>query len=346
VNAVGQGGNSLALGVDVGGTKLLGVALDATNEVVAEVRLPTPRSLPTQRDREDGDLVGEEVAAAVAQVLGSLVQSLSSSGLHRPGDGLPLLAVGVGAPGMVDRQGVLRFAPNLPAGHGADLRTLVARLGRWANPVIENDATCATLAEHALGAAQGRAHAVVITLGTGIGGGIVSEGEVMVGAHGFAGEIGHMVVDTSGPLCPCGRRGCWERMASGSGLGRLAREAAHAGRLGEVVAQAGGDPDDVRGEHVTRAAAAGDPGALAVFDELGYWVAVGLANLAAVLDPECMVLGGGLAEAGEILLAPTRAAFATLLEAGSSRPPIDIVAALLGDRAGAIGAALFARRGQ
>ena len=135
----------------------------------------------------------------------------------------------------------------------------------------------------------------MVTLGTGIGGGLLQGGTLLTGAHGFAGELGHMVVDPSGPPCPCGRRGCWERFASGGGLGRLAREAAQAGQLPEVVALAGGDPEAVRGEHVTAAARAGDPGALAVIGQLGWWVALGLANLVAVVDPSMVVLGGGLA---------------------------------------------------
>ncbi len=152
----------------------------------------------------------------------------------------------------------------------------------------------------------------MITLGTGIGAGIISGGEVLRGANGYAGEAGHMVVDPSGPLCSCGRRGCWERYASGSGLARLAREAATAGRLGAVMALARGDAESVRGEHVTEAAAAGDPGALEVMAELGWWIALGLANLTALLDPSVVVIGGGLVEAGELLLGPTRAAYSEI----------------------------------
>ena len=200
------------------------------------------------------------------------------------------------------------------------------------------------MAEHRLGAGRGCDHVVLVTLGTGIGGGLVVDGEVVRGAHGFAGEIGHMVVDPSGPPCPCGGRGCWERLASGGGLGRLAREAAAAGNLRRVVALAGGDPEAVRGEHVTRAAEAGDAEALAVVGELGRWVALGLANLVAVLDPERIVLGGGLAEMGELLLEPVRRGFDGAVEGGAARPPVQIVAARFGERAGAVGAAVLAAR--
>jgi glucokinase len=166
-----------------------------------------------------------------------------------------------------------------------------------------------------------------------------------VGGHGYAGEIGHMVVDPAGPPCPCGRRGCWERYASGGGLGLLAREAAMAGRLPAVVALAGGDPESVRGEDVTAAALAGDADARQVVEQLGWWVGFGLANLTCVLDPTCIVLGGGLVAAGELWFEATRAAFAALVEGGSAREPVVIVPAAFGERAGAVGAALAARRG-
>ena len=181
----------------------------------------------------------------------------------------------------------------------------------------------------------------MVTLGTGIGGGVVTGGVLQRGANGFGGEPGHMVVDPKGPPCPCGRRGCWERFASGSGLGRLAREAATSGRGGRFLEFAGGDPDDVRGEHVTRAALEGDADALAVFREFGWWAALGIANLVNLLDPEIVVVGGGLVGAGEIVLGPIREAFPQLVLAAEHRPQVPIVAAQLGNDAGAIGAALI-----
>lgn len=325
----------MAFGVDIGGTKVLGVAVDQADRVVAEARVPTPQRA-AHPDRPAPQQVGAEVADAVAEVVAELGRATGQSG------GVP---VGVGAPGMVDRRGVLRFAPNLPGAAGADVRSLVAgRLGAAAL-VVDNDANFAAVAEHRLGAARGAVHALVVTLGTGIGGGLVQHGRLQVGRSGFAGEIGHMIVDPTGPPCPCGQRGCWERYASGDGLGRLAREAAYAGRLHGVVGVAGGDPELVRGEHVTGAARDGDRGALAVLEDLGWWVALGLANLTAVLDPECIVLGGGLVAAGDLLLGPTRRAFAGLVEGGTARPDVAIVAAALGERAGAVGAALAARDG-
>jgi glucokinase len=256
-----------------------------------------------------------------------------------------VVSVGVGAPGLVDNTGVLRYAPNLPGGNGLDIAGgLSDRLGGL-RTVVDNDATCATVAEWAFGAAAGVSDAVMVTLGTGIGGGVIAGGHVVRGASGFAGEIGHMVVDPTGPPCPCGKRGCWERFASGSGLGRLAREAAHAGRLDEVVHLAGGDAESVRGEHVTMAARAGDVGALAVLAELGWWLALGLSNLALALDPAVMVYGGGLVETVTLVLDSVRTAFDDLLEGRAYRPDVKILPALLGERAGAIGAALVARAG-
>ena len=309
------------VGVDVGGTKCLAVVLDG-GRITAEAKVPTPQ--------EPGPLL-DTIAALVTRLSGD------SAGAG----GAEVAAVGVGAPGLVDVAGVLRFAPNLPGIVGLGLKTeLEARLGVGVQ--ADNDATCAAWGERQLGAARGFDEMVLVTLGTGIGGGIVSGGCIDRGANGFAGEIGHMVVDPEGPVCLCGRQGCWERFASGRGLGRLGREAAMAGRASRVRALAGGDPDDVRGEHVTAAAAEGDAEALAVMERLGWWVALGLANLANIFDPEAFVLGGGLAEAGDVLLAPVRSAFARVVGGYGHRPAVEIVPATLGERAGAIGAACLA----
>jgi glucokinase len=207
---------------------------------------------------------------------------------------------------------------------------------------VGNDATAAAWAEHVVGAGHGLADVLMVTLGTGIGGGIIAGGRLIEGRHRYAGEWGHMVIDPHGPPCPCGKRGCWERFASGSGLGRLGRETAQAGRARHVVELAGGDAEGVRGEHVSIAAAEGDPEALAIMGSFAWWLALGLANLANIFDPGVIVIGGGLVEAGEILMAPVREAFASLVQAGERRDTA-IRAATLGSRAGAVGAALLAR---
>ena len=304
------------VGLDVGGTKCLGLAV-ADGKVVAEERVPTPR--------------GE---AALLDALAALVSELAPAA----GD---LSAVGVGLPGLVDRDGVLHFAPNLPGVAELHVREELER--RLGVPVqADNDATCAAWGEREQGAARGLDDVVLVTLGTGIGGGIVTAGRISRGAHGFAGEVGHMVVDPDGPPCPCGQRGCWERFASGSGLGSLAREAAAAGRARRVVELAGGQRDAVRGEHVTRALAEGDGEAAEIMARFAWWVALGLVNLANVFDPDAFVVGGGLVAAGPALFEPTARAFEELLAGRELRPLVPILPAVLGERAGAIGAAFLA----
>jgi glucokinase len=306
-----------SVGIDVGGTKVLGVLLDPAQPLdgLGEDRVPTP---------EGGDgLIG--LVAELADRIGPEAS-----------------AVGVGIPGLVNRRGQMIMGPHLRKLRNVDLTArLRERTGR-ATVVVDNDANCAALAEQRAGAARGFDNALVVTLGTGIGAGIVIDGHLVHGAAGFAGEAGHMVIDANGPPCPCGKRGCWERFASGTGLGRLARDAANAGRLDAAVELAGGDPEAVRGEHVTAAARAFDPGALAVIGELAHWIALGLANLVNILDPGIIVIGGGLVEAADLILPEVRNRFPDLVMAGALRPEVPIVAAELGERAGAIGAALLA----
>ena len=299
-------------GIDVGGTKCLGVVLDEGGEIVAEHRLPTPKG-----------------PDAIIDTLADLVGHL--------GD---VDSLGVGVPGLVTRNGVLKAAPNLIDITDFQVGALLSE--RIGFPVeVDNDATCAAAAEWKVGAARGASDVVLVTLGTGIGGGIIASGALVRGANGFTGEIGHMVIDPDGPPCPCGRRGCWERYASGSGLARLAREAVEAKRLRRVVELAGGDPMDVRGEHVHDAAAAGDEEALRVVDEFGHWVALGLSNLTNVLDPEILVLGGGLAGSADLFLPPIRSWFGRLLYSAELRPHPRVEFATTGEYAGAIGAALL-----
>jgi glucokinase len=303
------------VGIDVGGTKAQAVVLDAAGEVIETAQRPTPR--------------GDNSLDALIDVLIELADVVGHEG-----------SLGIGVPGLVTRDGVLRAAPNLDGVADFAIAEMVsARLG---TPVrVDNDATCATIAEWRLGAGEGTSDMMLVTLGTGIGGGVVANGSVQHGANGFAGEFGHMVIDPSGPPCPCGRRGCWERFASGSGLAMLARDAATGHRLHDVVRHAGGDPQAVRGEHVQAAAREGDAEAVAVIDDFARWVALGLANLTNVLDPELFVLGGGLAAASDLYLEPIRRWYRELLYQPDLRPIPRIEFARWGPLAGAVGAALL-----
>lgn len=306
------------VGIDVGGTKALGLALDHRGDVLAEATRPTPR--------------GDDSLEPLIDTLAELALALGATA-----------SLGVGVPGLVNRSGTLQAAPNLDGvAHFEVQRLLRERLdGQVERIDVDNDATCATIAEWRVGVATGTRDMVLVTLGTGIGGGLVANGAVVRGCNGFAGEFGHMVVDPGGPRCPCGRRGCWERYASGSGLAMLAREAAIAKRCAAVVELAGGDPQNVRGEHVQAAARAGDDQALAVIDEFARWVALGLSNLTNALDPEMFVLGGGLASGADLYLGPILSWFGELLYQPHLRQVPRIEFARWGRRAGAAGAALL-----
>lgn len=266
------------------------------------------------------------------------IRSLAEQGAAA---GMEVTAVGVGLPGLVTATGRLQASAHVPHAEGVDVRgALHAAL---ALPVaVDNDATCAALAEWRLGAARSFDDVVLVAVGTGIGSGVVAGGQLVRGWQNFAGEAGHMVVDPTGPWCPCGRRGCWERYASGERLGERGRRVAARGGAQAVTALAGGDAASVRGEHVVAAAAAGDGDARAVVAELAWWLAVGIANLSALLDSRRIVIGGGLADAGETVIGPLRAALRDPRLLGRGRTAVEVVPAGLGSWAGAVGAALLA----
>lgn len=309
----------ISIGFDVGGTKILGIAIDPGDPrtILAEQRIATPAG-----------------GAGLVDTICEMLESLVTSGDAPAG-------LGVGVPGLVDRAGRLHLGPHLGSIEDLPLARLLTE--RAALPtVVDNDANCHAVAERACGAASRYDDALVVTFGTGIGAGMIAGGRLLRGTNGFAGEPGHMVVERNGLECPCGHRGCWEQYASGTGLANLARIAAHDGRIDDLVRAAGGDPAAVRGEQVTAAARAGDPGAAQILDELAGWMALGLANLTNLLDPAVIVLGGGLVEAADLLLPRVREDFTGMVMGGARRPRVAIVPAALGERAGAIGAAVLA----
>ncbi len=254
------------------------------------------------------------------------------------------MAVGIGAAGFVaaDRATVV-FAPHL-SWRNEPLRQALGQ--RVPLPTfVDNDANAAVWAEHRFGAGRGESHLVMVNLGTGIGGGIVIGGRVIRGRHGIAGEFGHMQVVPDGIRCECGNRGCWEQYASGNALVREARVLMSAGSpvVSDLFDRVGGRPEDLTGPVVTEAARDGDPLARELLNEIGRWLGIGMADLAAALDPGMFVIGGGVSAAGDLLLGPAREAFRRQLTGRGYRPEASIVTAELGNEAGLVGAADLAR---
>ena len=310
-----------AIGVDIGGTKVAAGIVDHTGTVLVHARRLTPS--------QDLDAVVQSIADAVLE----LVPKAHALDLTPVG-------VGIGAAGLVDaaRSRVV-FAPHLVL-RGEPLGELVAA-AVGLPVVIENDANAAAWAEWRFGAGRGQDRLVCVTLGTGIGGAMVDDGVVQRGQWGMAGEFGHMVFVPDGHPCECGNRGCLEQYASGNVLGRLARELADAGapEVAPLLKRAGGDPADLVGPLITQAAQDGDPLSIELFAQVGHWLGIGLANLAAALDPGMFVIGGGVSDAGELLLGPARRSFAQHLVGRAYRPPARIERVALGPSAGLIGAA-------
>ena len=312
-----------ALGIDIGGTKVAGGVVAPDGSVLATARRATPGA--SVADTED----------AIAAVVEELAAGHDGE----------LVGVGVGAAGWFDRTGdTVLFSPHL-AWRGSTLRADLARrlrLPLW----VGNDADAAAWAEYRYGAARGATLALVVTLGTGIGGGMVLDGRLQRGAHGVAGEWGHMRVVPDGRRCACGNRGCWEQYASGNALGAAARElaASSPATAARLLERVDGDAGKLTGEHVARAAAGGDAAARELVTEIGTWLGQGIADLAAVLDPDVVVIGGGVSSLGELLLAPARARLDRALPGRGYRPGPRIVAAHLGPQAGLVGAADLVRR--
>jgi glucokinase len=311
---------SLACGIDVGGTKIAGGVVDEHGTVVEELRVESPAT----------------DAHAIEAAIEQLVTELRTR--H------PIEAVGVGAAGYIDKsRAVVLFAANL-AWRDLDLKSdLEDKLGLPV--VVENDANAAAWGEFQYGAGHDVDDLLLVTVGTGVGGGVVLDGSLYRGAFGVGAEIGHMRVVPDGLLCGCGNRGCFEMYASGSALVRESRAAARSGsRLAaDLVARAGGDPDAITGPLVTEAAGDGDAFAVEQLASLGHWLGEGIASLTAVLDPAVVVIGGGVSAAGDLLIEPARASFAAQLTGRGHRPMLEIRMARLGNHAGLIGAADLTR---
>lgn len=312
---------TLACGVDVGGTKIAGGVIDLGGNILEELRVESPAT--------DSEAIEEAIAGLVAQL----------AARHE------IEAVGVGAAGYVDKsRSVVMFAPNI-AWRDVNLKQELEDRVRLP-VVVENDANAAAWGEFVYGAGADADDLLLVTVGTGVGGGLVLDGEVYRGAFGVGAEIGHMRVVPDGILCGCGNHGCFEQYASGSALVREARAAASGGSLlaRGLLDRAGGDPAKITGPLVTEAARDGDPFAIEQLAALGKWLGEGIASLATILDPAVVVIGGGVSEAEDLLLGPIRSAFATQLPGRGHRPMLEIRKAQLGNRAGLIGAADLARR--
>ncbi|GAA0414648.1 glucokinase [Acrocarpospora corrugata] len=311
---------TLTIGIDIGGTKVAAGVVDDAGKIVESLLRPTPADSP------------ELVAGVVAEAIKELASR------HE------VEAVGVGAAGFVDEtRSVVRFAPNL-AWREEPLQKKVADLVGLP-VVVENDANATAWGEYRFGAGRGETHVVCVTVGTGIGGGIVVGGALYRGRWGMGGELGHLQSVPDGKLCGCGNLGCWEQYASGNAMVAEARRLATAdpGRAAVLLEIAGGGPEEIEGREVTEAARAGDPVALEAFASMAAWLGQGLADLAAVLDPGCFIMGGGVSQAADLWLDGVKAAFAERLTGRGHRPLADIRIAELGASAGLVGAADLAR---
>jgi glucokinase len=314
---------SLTIGVDIGGTKVSAGVVDGDGAVL---------------DRERRDTPGSDVRQTETTIV-DVVHALAAR--HE------VVAVGIGAAGWIaDDRATVLFSPHLAWRHEELHAALADRISQPL--VVENDANAAAWAEYRFGAARGERVVVCVTLGTGIGGGLVVDGEVYRGAYGVACEYGHMTMVPDGRQCACGNRGCLEMYASGRALARDARELVAASPVAgaRMLELAGGTLQGLDGPVVTAAAAEGDSAALSICTSMGRWLGLGLANIAAVLDPSVFVIGGGVSAAGELLVRTAREEFAHSLTGRGFRPLARVSIAALGADAGMVGAADIARRYQ
>jgi glucokinase len=304
-----------AIGVDVGGTKIAAGIVNSQGEILDEVRYPTPHS---------SEKLVETIAGAVTEVR----------------DGSEVGGVCLAVPGLIlAQENRVVFSPNLRAVEGIPLKDeLEPRMGLPLT--VENDGNAAAWGEFRFGVGSEADHLVFVTLGTGIGGGVITQGILMRGAQGSGGELGHVTIQATGPRCACGNRGCLEALASGTAIGRRAREVAIEypdSALGRLAARR-----QVLGEDVTELAREGDKVALSVLEEAGTWLGVGLAGFVNVFNPEVVAVGGGVMAAGELILEAARREV-HLRARPPSRDLAEVKVATLGARSGVLGAAALAR---
>ncbi len=310
-----------AIGLDIGGTKIAGGVVDGAGNLLHRDQHSTPGSSPQQVEQAVLDLV---------------------AGLRR---WAPQAPIGVGAAGWMNPEtGTVLFSPHL-AWRNEPLRDRLATV-LGGTVCVVNDADAAGWAEYSFGAGQGETNLVCLTLGTGIGGSLVAGGQLRRGRFGLAGEFGHQVIQPGGHRCECGNRGCWEQYASGNALGREGRELARANSpvAHTLLDAVEGDVEAINGALVTELAAAGDPACQEIIIDAGQWLGLGLANLAAALDPGTFVIGGGLGSASTRLLEEAETSYRKNLTGRGYRPFADIRQTGLGVDAGLIGAADLARQ--
>jgi glucokinase len=307
-----------AIGIDIGGTKIAGALVSENGEIIAEDRQPTPAGDP----------------AYIVDLVVAMIEKLQA--------GHEVVAAGVAAAGFVDAaQSTVYYAPNINWRNEPLQRYISDRVSL---PItIDNDANAAGWAEFRFGAGRLVTDMTMLTIGTGVGGAIVTQGGLFRGGFGAGAELGHLRVVPDGLPCGCGARGCIEQYGSGRALLRMANGIADAGGIGLALAEARAANGELNGTIVGQLIAAGDPGAVNALQELGRWLGQACASLAAVLDPQVFVFGGGVSVAGDLLLDPIRESFLQHLPARGYHPEPGFVIAELVNDAGVVGAADLAR---
>ena len=312
--------NLLSAGFDIGGTNIRGLAL-ANDGGLTELH----------QKKHFGDL--KSIVDSIVDISTQIQIATSKK----------IASIGIGCAGLVDSNGVIKTSPNIQTIENFPLRKEVEKRMQ-VSVAVENDANCAAWAEAKLGVAQGSDNVMVVSFGTGIGAGIILAGELQRGTSGYAGEVGHMVIEKEGLACPCGKRGCWEQYASGSALGRLANEMLNEEVIAEMTTGVDRQKSPISSEQIGAAAQENHPEAMRVLKAYSEQVVIGLQNLAKIIDPEMIVLGGGITAIGEPLLQSIKNSYVKAADSGSDFAEVDIQLARFGNMAGSIGAAMFANQ--